>query len=216
MFGVLYVVFSIFMRFGGIEHYQVYLLSGILLWTFFAETTNNGMQSLLVKSSLISKLKFPRIIIPLSSTLTNSISLVLNMIVLSLFIALSRVSVTYSAFFGLVVLIELIILSFGISLLLSSLFLKFRDLNHLWAVVLQMGFWATPIIYPIDIVPVKYHIMFKLNPMFRLIHNFRMAVIYGELPGIRNITFNLVMVLSLFVLGFIVFKKRQKYFAEWI
>ena len=138
------------------------------------------------------------------------------MIVFSLFMALSRVSVTYTAIFGLVVLIELIILSFGISLLLSSLFIKFRDLSHLWAVVLQLGFWATPIIYPIDIVPVKYHIMFKLNPMFRLIHNFRMTVIYAELPGIRNITINFIMVLSLLILGFIIFMKRQKYFAEWI
>jgi ABC-type polysaccharide/polyol phosphate export permease len=216
MFGVLYIVFSIFMRFGAVEHYRVYLLSGILLWSFFAETTDNGMESLLVKSSLISKLKFPRIIIPLSSTLTNSISIVLNMIVLSVFITISRVSVTYAAAFGLVVVLELIVLSFGVSLLLSSLYLKFRDLNHLWAVVLQLGFWATPIIYPIDIVPVKYHLFFKMNPMFRLIHSFRMAVIYGEIPNIKNLAANCAMVLIIFFLGFIVFNKRQKYFAEWI
>jgi ABC-type polysaccharide/polyol phosphate export permease len=204
------------MRFGAVEHYRVYLLSGILLWSFFAETTNNGMQSLLAKSSLIIKIKFPRIIIPLTSTLTNSITIVLNMIVLSFFLIISKVPVTYTAFFGLVVIIELIALSFGMSLILSSLFLKFRDLNHLWAVILQLGFWATPIIYPIDIVPVKYHIMFKLNPMFRLIHNFRMTVIFGEMPNMKNMIINFSMVLFILVLGFFIFMRREKYFAEWI
>ena len=216
MFGVLYFVFSIFMRFGGIEHYQVYLLSGIILWSFFAETTNNGMMSLLSKASILNKVKFPRIIIPLSSTLTNSISILLNMMVLAIFIIISRVHISYTAIYGLVTIIELVILSLGLSLLLCSLYIKFRDLNHLWAVVVQLGFWATPIIYSIDIVPLKYHIIFKLNPMFHLIQDFRMAVIYGELPGLRSIVLSLVMVISLFTLGFVIFMKRQKYFAEWI
>ncbi len=216
MFGVLYFVFSVFMRFGGIEHYQVYLLSGIILYGFFSETTNSGMTSLLTKSSLLNKVNFPRIIIPLSSILTNTITILLNMIILSIFIAFSGVKVKYSAFFGLLTLFELIILSFGVSLFLSSFYLKFRDLSHIWGVLLQLGFWATPIIYPIDIVPGKYHILFRINPMARLIINFRMVVIMSQVPGIRNIIYNFIMVFLFFILGFIVFQRRQKYFAEWM
>jgi ABC-2 type transport system permease protein len=216
MFGVLYLVFSVFMRFGSAEHYQIYLLSGIILYTFFNETTSSGMVSLFTKSSLLNKVNFPRIIIPLSSTLTNTITLLLNMAILSVFIAFSGVQVRYAAFFSLLTLFELVLLSLGVSLLLCSFYLKFRDLTHIWGVILQVGFWATPIIYPVDIVPDKYHIMFKINPMARLIHNFRMTVIMGELPSARTIVLNLVMVLIVFGVGFFVFQKRQRFFAEWL
>ena len=216
MFGVLYFIFSVFMRFGGIEHYQVYLLSGIMLYGFFNETTTSGMTSLFTKSSLLNKVNFPRIIIPLSSTLTNTITILLNMIILSIFIVFSGVNVTYSAFFGVLTLFELIMLSFGVSLFLSAFYLKFRDLQHIWGVILQLGFWATPIIYPIDIVPIKYHILFRINPMARLIQIFRMVVITGQAPGLRNIIYNFVMTFLIFFAGFIIFQKRQKYFAEWL
>lgn len=216
MFGVLYLVFSIFMRFGGAEHYQIYLLSGIILYTFFNETTSSGMISLFTKSSLLNKVNFPRIIIPLSSTLTNSITLFLNMVILSVFIAFSGVHVGYAAFFGLLTLFELVVLSFGVSLFLCSFYLKFRDLTHIWGVILQLGFWATPIIYPVDIVPAKYHILFRINPMARLIQNFRMVAITGEFPAVRNIVYNLVMVILVFSVGFFVFQKRQRHFAEWL
>jgi len=216
LFGVLYFVFSVFMRFKGIEHYQVYLLSGIILWNFFSETTNSGMTSLQTKASLLNKVNFPRIIIPLSSALTNTITLFLNMIILSTFIAFSHVHVRYFAIFVLLTLFELIVLSLSISLFIGSFYLKFRDLAHIWGVFIQLGFWATPIIYPMDIVPAKFHIIFKLNPMARLIQNFRMVVITGEIPGVRNIVINFFMVFVFFVVGLYVFQKRQKYFAEWL
>ncbi|MBN2324075.1 MAG: ABC transporter permease [Spirochaetes bacterium] len=216
LFGVLYLVFSVFMRFGGVEHYQVYLLSGIMLYTYFNETTSSGMMSLLKKSSLLDKVNFPRIIIPLSSTLTNTITLFLNMVILTIFIGFSKVPIHGSVFFGILTLVELIILALGVSLFLSAFYLNFRDLTHIWGVILQLGFWATPIIYPMDIVPAKYHILFKINPMARLIHNFRMVVIMGEMPGTRNIILNLVIVLFFFGVGYVVFQRRQKYFAEWL
>jgi ABC-type polysaccharide/polyol phosphate export permease len=216
MFGVLYFIFSVFMRFGGIEHYQVYLLSGIMLYNFFDETTSSGITSLFTKSSLLNKVNFPRIIIPLSSTLANTITATLNMVILAIFIAFSGVNVGYSAFLSLLILFELILISLGVSLFLCSFYLKFRDLEHIWGVILRLGFWATPIIYPIDIVPIKYHIIFKINPMARLIQNFRMAVIMGQVPGMRNIIYNIAMTFLIFFVGYIIFQKRQKYFAEWL
>jgi ABC-2 type transport system permease protein len=216
MFGILYFVFSVFMRFGGVEHYQVYLLSGIMLWGFFSETTNSGMMSLLNKSSLLNKVNFPRILIPLSSILTNTINISLNMVILTIFIAFSGLRVRYTAFFGVLTIFELIALSLGVSLILSSFYLKFRDLSHIWSVFLQLGFWATPIIYPVDIVPPRYHIIFKINPMARLIHNFRTVIVIGEFPGLRNIIYNFIIVLLILAFGLFIFQKRQKYFAEWL
>jgi len=138
------------------------------------------------------------------------------MLVLSIFIALSGVEVKYSAFFTIAIVIELIILSLGVSLLLSSLYLKFRDLSHIWKVILQLGFWGTPIIYPVSIVPPKYHIIFKINPMARLIDNFRITVISGQLTSARNMIFNFIIVAVIFCLGLFIFLRRQRYFAEWV
>ena len=91
MFGLLYFVFSVYMRFSTIEHYPVYLLSGILLCNYFADATSAGLNSLLVKSSLLTKVTFPRLIIPLSALVTSTITLVTNIVVLLFFILLTGV-----------------------------------------------------------------------------------------------------------------------------
>jgi ABC-type polysaccharide/polyol phosphate export permease len=138
------------------------------------------------------------------------------MIVLIFFIFLSKVNIKASVMYGIVILIEITIFAFGVSLILSSLYLKFRDLSHLWGVILQIGFWGTPIIYPVDIIPEKYHLIFILNPMARYIGDFRTVVIAGQLPGFKDIIINFFMGVILFLIGLIIFQNRQRYFAEWI
>ncbi len=216
MFGVLYFVFSVFMRFGEIPHYQVRLLSGIMLWSFFAEATTGGMNSLLMKASLLNKISFPRIIIPLSSIFTTTLSLLINLIVLVFFMFLSGAAIQITAFMGVVVVIQLIFLSFSLSLLLTSFFLRFRDLSHIWTVFLQLGFWATPIIYPENIVPEKYQILLKINPMARILKSFRSSVIYGEPVALADIYYTFIVIIVFLSTGILLFKWAQKYFPEWL
>lgn len=216
MFGVLYVVFSVFMRFGNVEHYQLYLLSGIILWTFFSETTTSGMNSLLAKSGLLTKISFPKVIIPFSSLLTSALTLAINMVVFFAFVAFSGVRLQVSALGAAVIILELLLLSFSVSLILSSFYLRFRDLSHIWGVVLQIGFWATPIIYPAEIIPARFQFVVKMNPMARIIHSFRVMVIYGEAVPVRSILYTLVMAAVLFGVGALLFNRNKKYFAEWI
>jgi ABC-type polysaccharide/polyol phosphate export permease len=140
----------------------------------------------------------------------------MNMIVLAFFIIISRVHVKLTAAYGLLIIMELILFSFGVCLLLSAYYLRFRDLSHLWGVVLQLGFWGSPIIYPIDIVPQKYHLLFRLNPMARLIQDFRLVVIMGQLPTLKSAVVNILFVSTIMALGLLVFNRKQKYFAEWV
>ncbi len=216
MFGVLYFVFSVFMRFGKRPHYQLYLLSGIMLWTFFSEATLGGMNSLLIKASLLNKVSFPRIIIPISSILTSTITLLINIVVLFVFIFFSKVHLQLTAFTGLLIILELILIALGVSLIFSSFFLRFRDIHWIWTVILQAGFWGTPIVYPIDVVPEKYQILFKVNPMARIIMNFRAAVIYGEKISLNDIGFTWAVIGVLLALGLFAFNKTKHNLPEWV
>lgn len=214
IFSVLYIVFSIFMRFKDIEHYQLYLLLGIILWNYFAEATNNGMQSLQFKASLISKINFPKWVIIVASNLTALLTLMLNLIVFSIFFIFSKVIPTKTIIFFPLYLLELIVFSLAVSLLLSSFYLKFRDLAHIWSVVIQIGFWITPIIYPITRIPENIRQFLLLNPMARIIVDSRSVMIYDTIPSLRHNLISLLMIAVLIILGVIIFKKRSSNFAE--
>ncbi len=213
-FAVLYLVFSVFMSMGGVPHYQLYLLLGIMLWNYFAEATNNGMQSMLYKSSLISKINFPKWIILVASNLTALFTLVLNLVVFFIFFAFSGAALMPMALMFLMCLIELLVLSFGVSLILSAFYLKYRDLGHLWSVLLQMGFWLTPITYLITTIPVRIRQLLILNPMARVIIDARDTLIYNTMPALRHTLISFLMIGVILYIGVLVFKRRSSRFAE--
>jgi len=214
MFAVLYIVFSIFMRFEGVEHYQLYLLLGIIIWTYFAEATTNGMTSMQFKASLISKINFPKWIIIIASNLTSLLTLFINFIVFSLFFIFSGTSITSSMGLSIFYLFQLIVLTFSVSLILCSFYLKFKDLQHIWTVLLQVGFWLTPIIYPIAMIPGKIQQLLFLNPMARIITDMRYTMIYDRIPTMQHNIVSIAIITTMLIIGFVVFKKRSSKFAE--
>lgn len=216
IFAVLYLVFSIFMRFEGVEHYQLYLLLGILLWNYFAEATTNGMTSMQFKASLISKINFPKWVIVIASNLTALLTLFLNLIIFSLFFIYSGVDLSTTSFLFAFYLLQLILISFGMSLILSSFYLKFRDLSHIWGVLLQVGFWLTPIIYPLSIIPENLKQLLFLNPMTRIIMDSRAVLIYDAIPTLRHNLITIIMMIFVLGAGYWLFQKRSIKFAEEI
>lgn len=213
LFAVLYMVFSILMRFP-VEHYQIYLLLGIILWNFFAEGTSMGLASLLTKSSLISKVNFPRVLVVVASTSSALITFLLNFLVFVVFLIWSDIPFTPSMlFFPVYVVVEYFII-LGIALTLSVLFVRFRDMSHIWEILLQMGFWLTPIFYTLEIVPEEYHSIFYLNPMARIIWYSRTIFLDGHIP---NIWLNgLIILFSIFIFGFgmLIFRWLNKNIVE--
>ena len=216
IFGVLYLVFSVFVKIEGVPHYQLYLLLGIILWNYFAESSTNGMQSMQFKAGLISNFYLPKGIILVASNITSLLTLSLNLGVFAIFFAASSKRPAAAGGLFLVFLLELIILSFAVSLFLSSYYLKFRDLSHLWGVALQIGFWLTPIIYPVRLIPERFRWLFLWNPLARIIQDARSAVLGLDPPPIRHHLVSLAMVAVALALGIAVFIRRSARFAEEI
>lgn len=213
LFAVLYVVFSVFMRFP-VENYQLYLLLGVIIWNFFAEATSIALRSFETKQSLITKVYFPRIIVVIASTLTSLLTFLLNMIVFFVFLAISDIPFSANFFFLVVYVIELYFIILGVSLILSALYVKFRDISHIWDVLLQIGFWITPIIYPLTMVPEIYHRFIYLNPLARLIEYSRAIFILEHVPeGYLNLIL-FIMTFIVAVLGLIVFKLQESSIPE--
>ena len=215
MFGTLYLVFSVFVRWQ-VENYNLYLLLGIILWNFLVEVTLNSMVLLEGKAPILKKIYFPRWIIVIASSLTSLLTLALNMVVFFIFFVLSGVQFSIGIFMLALYLLELYVLVVGLALLLCALFPKFRDIHHIWEVFVQLGFWVTPIIYPISIVPEKFHTLIFLNPVARIIQGCRETVIgqSGKFMEIESHIFVICIAVGVFVIGLTMFNKLSHSFAE--
>ena len=215
MFGTLYLVFSVFVRWQ-VEDYKLYLLLGIILWNFLAEVTLNSMVLLEGKASIIKKIYFPRWIIVAASSLTSLLTLLLNICVFFIFFILAGAHIQISALYLIIYLAELYVFAVGLALLLCALYPKFRDIHHIWEVFVQLGFWATPIIYPISIVPEKYHLLIFLNPVARIIQGSRQVLTGsgGEFNTLNNHIIIVSFASCLFVIGLAIFNTLSRRFAE--
>jgi ABC-2 type transport system permease protein len=148
-FGILYVVFTQVFSLGkGVPHYPVYLLTAIILWTFFLETTTANVTSLLNREGLLRKMRFPRLVIPLSVSLTAMFNLGMNMIAVIVFALANGVYPKWTWLEMPVLILLLAILAVGVGMLLSALYVRYRDVQPIWDVASQALFYASPIIYP--------------------------------------------------------------------
>jgi len=217
MFGTLYLVFSVFMRWPKtVPYYQLYLLLGIILWNFLSEVTLTSMLWLEHKAMILKKIYFPRWILVISSSLTSLLTLMLNICVFFVFFLISDAPFTLNLPLILLYITELYVLVVGLALLLSALYPRFRDIHHMWEVFVQLGFWATPIIYPIAIVDEKYHAWIFCNPMARIIQGCREAVIgpTGDFMSLGNHAIIVGFALVVFAVGLTLFNKMSRTFAE--
>ncbi len=219
-FMVLYVVFTSVFKLGdSIPHYPIYLLLGVVTFGFWAEATSAAMQSITSKGDLIRKVYFPRIILVISSTFTALLTFVLNMFAVFVFAIINGVNFNFGVLFILLYIFELYLFILGVGLALSSIFVKFRDLGHIWEVLNQILFYATPIIYPLSLVPIKYAKFQMLSPLAQVISDMRIILI-GEGATLTTNDFwcfswlPMIIVLITFIIGYIIFNKMSNSFAE--
>lgn len=225
LFLILYVVFVRFFnlaRGSGIEHYPIYLLLGIVLWNFFNELTVQSLGSIVGRGDLIRKIKIPRWIIVLSSSISALINLGLNLVVVGVFLILNDVDIRWSMLWLPLILIQIYLFALGLSLFLSAAFVKYRDISYIWEVIMQAMFYLTPIIYPITLItnPTIQKILF-LNPMTQAIQDARFAAVTHTTPTIGQVyaagaprLIPLSIVFTVLVIGLVYFKRESKYFAE--
>ncbi len=222
-FGVLYVVFTYFFNLGkGIPNYPVYLLVGIMFWSFFAEATMGGMHSIVGRGELLRKVNFPKLVIVLSAVITSILTFTLNLVIIFAFLLFSGITPTVYTLLLIPIIVELIIFIVGLSLILSTFYTKFRDFSHIWEVVLQVGFYAVPIIYPVVFIPDALRWLVMLNPVTQIIQDARWALISQDVNTTWNIMglplayISLAIVASVFIFGVWLFNNSSKNFAEEI
>lgn len=221
MFGVLYLVFTVFVRIGStIQHYPLYLLLGIVLWTYFADATITSMRAIVDKSDMMRKVYFPRVAIILAASISTGITLLLNFAVVIVFMAIGRITPSLNMLFIIPLLIELFVLCLGIAFILSAMFVKYRDIGHIWEVILQLLFYASAIIYPLQIVPLRYQKFILLNPITQIIQDARYVLVTKEsiTASVRLQTplqlIPYLIPVALLVVGYAYFTKASKNFAE--
>ncbi|HSW85267.1 MAG TPA: ABC transporter permease [Candidatus Saccharimonadales bacterium] len=223
LFVILYIVFVKFLKLGaGIPHFPVYLLLGIVIWNFFNEMTVQSLGSIVGRGDLIRKIRIPRWIIVFSSSISALINLILNLFVVAFFMIINHVDITAIIILLPLILFEVYLFALGMSLFLSATFVKFRDINYIWEVILQAGFYMTPILYPLSsITNLSLQKLILTNPMAQAIQDARYVAISKETltpttifaGGWYKFIPYLIVVLVLFG-GIVYFKSQSKYFAE--
>lgn len=181
MFVILYLVFGVVFNAGrAVPHYPAYLLLGILLWSYFAEVTNNGVNAIVGKGDLLRKLNFPKYVIVFAGSFSALINLLINFTVLIIFMVYIGVDVHWNAPLFVLLLGELFVLALGVAFLLSALYVKFRDIGYIWEILMQAAFYLTPILYPVSLVVERSHFIAQLlllNPMAQIIQDSRYLLI---------------------------------------
>src|SRR3989344_3063150 len=213
IFAIYYFVFSFIVKIN-VQNYPIFLLLGITIWSFFAQGTSSGMNSLLKKGDIITKTYFKKEIIPISSAIDSSIDLLFTIFIFLIFSFIFGIYPGVYSLLFILIFIELFILVLGISFILSSLVLKYRDLIHIWEVLLLIGFWLSPIVYPISLVPKQILSIYMLNPITRIIIDSRDIFIYNTISSVGGAVLTLIICLGIFITGYIIFKKRSSNFAE--
>lgn len=222
LFGVLYFVFTQVGNFDrGVENYGVCLLTSIVLWTFFAESTGTAVASIVRRGDLLRKVPFPRAAVPLSVALTSLFDLGMNMLALLVFLLASGVTPRLSWLELPVLLVLLSVLVAGMSMLLSALYVRYRDIDQVWLVVRQALFYATPILYVASALPESVREPLTANPIAAILTQARHALVDPNAPtaadvlgGTLWLAVPLGAVAAAFVAGVLVFRRDSARMAE--
>ena len=223
LFGIIYLVFAEFVKLGeNVPFYPVVLLSGVILFTFYSEATGAAVTSVLDREALLRKIRFPRLVIPTASVLTAVFNLGLNLVVVLIFMIASGVEPHPSWIQAPFIIAALIVLAQGLAMLVSALYVRYRDVRPIWDVVLQVTFYATPLLYPIERVSNETaQKLIMLNPLAALVQQFRHAVIDPSAPSTVDVlgSYALLMIpvalaVGLTALGFVTFQRGARTMAE--
>lgn len=208
-------VFSTLFR-SDVENFPVYLMSGIVLFNYFSESTSLGLGSIVGNSALITKVYMPKVIYPLSKVISSAINLCISFIPLLLVMIITGVPFHKSLLLLPVVVAFLLMFSLGMSLLLSTMNVFFRDTQFLWGVLLTMLNFLTPVFYPESIIPAQFQTLYHMNPMYQILFFMRSIVIGGVSPTPVTYLYCLLSTAVPLLLGLWIFRRNQDKFVLYL
>lgn len=226
IFLIMYMVFVKFLKVNyHVPYSAVYLLVGLVIWNYFGEVTSGAVGAIVGRGDLLRKLSFPKYTIVLAGSFSALINLFINFIVIGIFMAISHVPLHGAILYAPFLILELFVFAIGLAFFLSALFVKFRDINYIWEVIMQGAFYATPIFYPLTAIPAKYGLakILMVNPLAQIIQDIRHVVVTDKTSTITTVfgtasarLIPIMISLAIAILSAIYFRRRSKYFAEEI
>lgn len=214
---VLTFVFSTIFRVSSFNvPFVIFLIVGLLPWNFFAQSLSSASNALVGNSSLITKIYFPREILVYSTIIAKLVDFLYSCIVLVFFFIFYHIQLTPQAFWVLPIFIIQLIFTAALSLLIASLNLFYRDIQYLLTLIISLWFYLTPIIYPVELFPEKYRFIFIFNPMSILINAYKQTILGGGSPNLNSLGIAALMSIILFIFSFLLFKKAEGKFADYV
>lgn len=215
--GIMVVLSLVFSNlFSSVRGYPTYILSGLIAWTFFSQTTNAIISQTVWGGELFRRIYLPRTSFAVSSIGTGLVNVVLSLVPLLVIMLLTGNSIHLSILFIPFVLLFLAAFTLGVGLIISTLAVFFPDVSEMYQIVLLAWMYLTPIIYPEEIIPQAYRFwLFNLNPMYHLVKIFRMPLYDGILPDWRTLLVGTVVSLLTLIVGWFVYSRKADEFAYY-
>jgi len=209
------VVFSTIFH-SDIPHFPVYLMSGIVMFNFFSESTSLGLASIVSNGSLITKVYMPKVIYPMSRILSSTVNLCISFVPLLIVMLVTGVPFCKSLLLLPLSVVFLLMFSLGVSLILSTMNVFFRDTQFLWSVVLTMLNFLTPVFYPESIIPAQLQTLYRMNPMYQILFFMRSITIGGVSPTPVTYLYCILSSAGVLALGLWIFRKNQDKFVLYL
>ena len=207
------IVFPYIMRIK-VENYLIYLITGIIPWTFFTSSIKMGLISVLSNADIIKKVYFPRIILPISTVTSCLVNFLISCLIIVLFCLGSGLGISFQILWLPLIAIIQYIMLLGFTFILSAIEMYMRDIEHIVNFILSMAFYVTPILYTPDIFPENLAWVLKVNPMAYLVNAYRSIFFYQKMPDLIGLGVVSIFSIFLFMIGYLIFEKLQKGFAE--
>jgi lipopolysaccharide transport system permease protein len=195
--------------------YAVFVYGGLVLWTYFAQAISDAARSLIENESLVTKIYFPRIIAPLASVFPALLDLGISLVVIAVFMAAHGLAPGPQLVLLPLVLLSAAALAFGAGAFLAALNVKYRDVRHALPFLVQMGLFASPVLYPSSLATGAFEWIYALNPLVGLLDGFRWCVLGGASPGPEDVV-SLVTGVTVIVFGVLYFQRAERRFADLI
>lgn len=196
------------------ENYVMFLFSALIPWNFFATTISQSTSIVVGNGGILKKVYFPREILPISIVISGAINFLVSCIIIFVALIISGMGITPNILWLPIILIVQCIVTLGICFVLSALTVYIRDLEYFINVLLQLWMYVTPVLYSMDLIPQKLAKLFNINPMVEIINAYRSIFYYQTMPNLKALAFLTVIGILVTLIGYAIFKKLEKRFAE--
>lgn len=208
------LVFPFLLRGSDINNYIIFLMVALIPWNFFNTTVIQSSASIVANGGIIKKIYFPRIILPISTTISNLINFFITGIIILIFLFITGIGVSKTIIFLPFIILIQFIFQLGIAFILSAITVFVRDIEYLIGLITMLLFYLCPIVYPVTMIPNNLLTIFHLNPMYHIIKYYREILYYQQVPNLATMFLLFIFSILFLIFGYYIFKKCEKRFAE--